>query len=320
MSSRARTSLVVAALAVLAAVVVAGAAVLSADERDSGAATAVKPQPREGFPPLALSLGVRDDAEARELRRAVVLYEADRHTEAARKFGRYDSLEAKLGAAFAAWPASEDRIEQLGALFPRSALVQLHVGLARFWAGTGGALSAWREARDVEPDTPYAVRADDLIHPELAPGLPVFVPSFPYRIEGATPGEQLEALEADRSVRGRLLYGVALQRLGRPVSARRAFADALRLEPGGVDALVADAVGRYEKSNLSAAFSRLGPLTRRFPQAATVRFHLGVLLLWQNDVKEAKRQLRLARESEPGSRIAREAGRYLAELAQVGTG
>ena len=320
MSPRTRTALIVAALAALAAVVVAGAAVLSADERDSEAETAAQPQPRKGFPPLALSLGVRDDAEARELRRAVVLYETDRRKEAARKFGRYDSLEAKLGAAFAAWPASEDRIEQLGALYPRSALVQLHVGLARFWAGTGGALSAWREARDVEPDTPYAVRADDLIHPELAPGLPLFVPSFPYSIEGGTPASQLESLRGESSLSGRLLYGVALQRLGRPISARRAFADALQLAPDDVDALVADAVGRYEKSDPAAAFSRLGPLTRRFPQAATVRFHLGVLLLWQGDVQEAKRQLRLARASEPGSRIAREAGRYLAELAKVGTG
>ena len=319
MSPRARTALIVAALAALAAVVVAGAAVLSADERDSGAATAVQPQPRTGFPPLALSLGVRDDAEARELRRAVELYEAGRRKEAARMFGRFDSLEAKLGAAFAVWPASEDRIEQLGALYPRSALVQLHVGLARFWAGTGGALSAWREARDVEPDTPYAVRADDLIHPEFAPGLPTFIPSFPFSIQGGTPATQLEWLQTQTSLSGRLLYGVALQRLGRSVSARRAFADALLLAPNDVDALVADAVGRYDKSDPSAAFSRLGPLTRRFPQAATVRFHLGVLLLWQRDVKEAKRQLRLAQRSEPGSRIAREAGRYLAELTKVGT-
>lgn len=320
MSPHARTALFVAALAALAAVVVAGVAVLSADERDSGAATAVQPQPRKGFPHLELSLGVRDDAEARELRRAAQLYEAGRRAQAGRIFSRFDSLEAKLGAAFAAWPGSEDRIEQLGALYPRSALVQLHVGLARFWAGTGGALSAWREARDVEPDTPYAVRADDLIHLELAPGVPVFVPSFPYRVEGERPADQLEALRADLTAHGRILHGVALQRLGRPVSARRAFAEALRLDPDGVDALVADAVGRYEKSDPAAAFSRLGPLTRRFPQAATVRFHLGVLLLWQRDVKEAKRQLRLARESEPGSRIAREAGRYLAELAKVGTG
>ena len=320
MSPRARTSLIVAALALLAAVVAAGAAVLSAEERDSGTNNAVQPTPREGFPPLALSLGVRDDSEARDLRRAVELYEGDRRAAARQLFDRYDSLEAKLGAAFAAWPTSADRIEQLGALFPRSALVQLHVGLARFWAGTGGALTAWREARDVEPDTPYAVRADDLIHPDFAPGLPVFVPAFPYRIEGERPAEQLEALRADRTARGRILLGVALQRLGRPVSARRAFAEALRLDPNGVDALVADAVGRYAKSDPAAAFSRLGPLTRRFALSATVRFHLGVLLLWQRDVTEAKRQLRLAREGEPGSRIAREAGRYLAELARVGTG
>jgi len=319
-SPRARTSLVVAVLAAFAAVVVAGAAVLSADERDSGAATAVQPQPRKGFPHLELVLGVRDDAEARELRRAVQLYNGGRRLEAARIFGRYDSLESKLGAAFAAWPASKDRIEQLGALFPRSALVQLHVGLARFWAGTGGALTAWREARDVEPDTPYAVRADDLIHLDFAPGLPVFVPSFPFSIEGGTPAAQLEGLRGDASRRGRLLYGVALQRLGHPVSARRAFAEALFMAPNDVDALVADAVGRYDKSNPSAAFSRLGPLTRRFPKAATVRFHLGVLLLWQRDVQEAKRQLRLAQRSEPGSPIAHEAGRYLTELAKVGTG
>ena len=320
MTPRTRTALIVAALALGAAVVVAGAAVLSADERDSGPASAVEPQPRQGFPPLALSLGVRDDEEARELRRATEIYEAGRRGEARRIFERFDSLEAKLGAAFADWPATEDRIEQLGALYPRSALVQLHVGLARFWAGTGGALSAWREARDVEPDTPYAVRADDLIHPDFAPGRPVFVPSFPYSIEGGTPAEQLEALRADRTAHGRILHGVALQRLGRSVSARRAFAEAVKLDPDGVDALVADAVGRYEKGDPAAAFSRLGPLTRRFPRAATVRFHLGVLLLWQRDVKEAKRQLRLAQQSEPGSRIAREAGRYLAELAKVGTG
>ena len=70
------------------------------------------------------------------------LYEAGRRAEAGRIFSRYDSLEAKLGAAFAEWPATEDRIEQLGALYPRSALVQLHVGLARLWADTGDAGTA----------------------------------------------------------------------------------------------------------------------------------------------------------------------------------
>ena len=320
MSARARTALVVAVLAAAAAVVVVGATVLTAEEAEPTAAAEQQPQPREGSPPLELSFGVRDDAEAVALRRAATLYEKGERDQAAAIFARHESLEAKLGSAFTAWPASEDRIEQLGALYPRSSLVQLHVGLARFWAGTAGALAAWREARDVEPDTPYAVRASDLIHArDFAPGLPGFIVSFDYRIEGETPAEQLRLLAADRSLRGRLLYGVALQGLGRPVSARRAFAEALELAPNDVDALVADAVGRYDKGNPSAAFSRLGPLSRRFPDAATVRFHLGLLLLWQKDVAGAKRQLELARKAEPGSRIADEAARFLDAVRNAGT-
>jgi len=318
-SARTRTFLVVGALAALAAVVVASVAVLSAQEEPGAAAAGPAPKPRQGFPPLELSLGIRDDAEARDLRRAAVLYGQGKRQEAAAIFSRYDSLEAKLGSAFAAWPASEDRIEQLGALYPRSSLVQLHVGLSRFWAGLAGAQTAWREARDVEPDTPYAVRAGDLLHPEFAPGLPGFIVSFDYKIEGETPADQLRRLAADRTLRGRLLYGIALQGLGRPVSARRAFAQARALAPNDVDALVADAVGRYDKANPSAAFSRLGPLSRRFPHAATVRFHLGLLLLWQRDVKEATRQLELARAAEPGSKIAVEAKRFLDAVRNAGT-
>jgi len=318
-SARARTALIVALLAAAAAAVVAGAAVLTAEEVPSDAATETEPTPRKGFPPLELNLGIRADAEAADLRGAAALYEGGKRQQAAAIFGRYDSLEAKLGAAFAVWPASEDRIEQLGALYPRSSLAQLHVGLSRFWAGTAGALSAWREARDVEPDTPYAVRADDLLHPEFAPGLPGFVVGFDYRIEGKTPADQLRRLAADRTLRGRLLHGIALQGLGRPVSARRAFAEALELAPNDVDALVADAVGRYDKGNPSAAFSRLGPLSRRFPNAATVRFHLGLLLLWQKDIKEATRQLELARTAEPGSKIAAEAKRFLDAVRNAGT-
>jgi tetratricopeptide (TPR) repeat protein len=319
-SPRARTTLVVAALAVAAAIVVAGAAVWSAEEVEPDATAAAEPEPRPGFPPLAISFGLREDAEANDLRRAVGLYEEGKRDEAGRIFRRHDSLEAKIGTAFAGWPATEDRIEQLGALYPRSALVQLHVGLSRFWAGAGGALTAWREARDVEPDTPYAVRADDFLHAdEFAPGRPTFIPSFTYRLEGETLAEQLDAAVADRSVRGRLLLGILLQRLERPVSAARAFEEALALAPADVDALVADAVGRYDKSNPSAAFSRLGPLTRRYPEAASPRFHLGVLLLWQKDVAEAERQLELAKRAEPGSRIAREADRFLRAIRNAGS-
>src|SRR5687767_12366505 len=235
MSPRLRIALIVAALAALAAVAVTGVAALTAEEVQSAGGPAMEAKPREGFPPLALSLVEREDEQTRQLRRAAELYESGRHADAAEIFRRYDSLEAKLGTAFASWPASLDRIEQLGALFPRSALVQLHVGIARFWAGAGGAATAWREAREVEPDTPYAVRAGDLLHPrDFAPGLPVFVPSFSFRVEGGSLADQLETLRDDETLRGRLLYGVALQRLGRPVSARRAYAQALRLAPENV--------------------------------------------------------------------------------------
>lgn len=322
LSARARTALIVAALAVVAATVVAVGAEVTGEEVPGDPAAAQEPQPRKGSPPLVLSFGVREDAEARALARAAELYRAGRRREAAQIFGRYDSLEAKLGAAFAVWPASLDRVEQLGALYPRSALVQLHVGLARFWAGTAGARQAWREARDVEPDTPYAVHAADLLHPDFAPGLPVFVPTFDLGLEqeeGTSRAEQLDALTRDRSVRGRLRLGVALQRLGRPVSARRAFSEAVALAPNDVDALVADAVGRFEKNNPAAAFSRLGPLSRRFPRSASVRFHLGVLLLWRGDLDGARRQLRLAKKAAPGSKHAREAGRYLEAIRKAGT-
>ena len=329
MSPRTRTAAVVAALAALAAVVVAGSAALSSDD-PGPAATGATPAQREGTPPLVLDLGVRDDASAQALRRATRLY-ADGDREQARAlFLRDDSLEAKLGAAFAAWPGSLDRVEQLGALYPRSALVQLHVGLARFWAGERGALDAWREARDVEPDTPYAVRAGDLLHAELAPGLPLFQPATPLGapIDGKPARTQLELLReaAKTSFDGRaglvyrLYYGLALQRLGRPVSARRVYSAAAEAYPDDAEALVADAVGRYSKESPVAAFSRLGPLSRRYPRAATVRFHLGLLLLWQGDVAAARKQLQKARSAQPGSRIAREADRYLDELGRVGTG
>lgn len=321
MSPKARTALIVAALAVAAAVAVAVGAELTAEELEGDPAAAQEPQPREGRPPLVLDFGIRRDAEARALQQAAALYRAGKPGEAAGMFNLYDSLEAKLGAAFATWPGSIDRIEQLGALYPRSSFVQLHVGLARLWAGTGGELTAWREARDVEPDTPYAVRADDFINrDDFAPGRPTFTPSFAFRVEGETVQAQLDNLSADRSFRGRLLLGVLLQRLERPVSAARAYREALELAPNDVDALVADAVGRYEKSNPAGAFSRLGPLTRRFPNAASPRFHLGLLLLWQKDVKEATRQLELARKAEPGSPIAGEATRFLRAIRKAGSG
>jgi Flp pilus assembly protein TadD len=95
------------------------------------------------------------------------------------------------------------------------------------------------------------------------------------------------------------------------------FAEAARTAPSDPEAQAAAALGRYRKDAPERAFSRLGPLTRRFPHAATVRFHLGLCLVWLGRLEEAKRQLALAKQIAPRSRLAREANRFLARLESV---
>jgi hypothetical protein len=58
---------------------------------------------------------------------------------------------------------------------------------------------------------------------------------------------------------------------------------------------------------------------RVFPRAQTVRFHLGVLLLWLGEVKTARKELLLARARNPASALGREANAFLGSLAGIGT-
>jgi tetratricopeptide (TPR) repeat protein len=314
-SARRRVVLLVALVAAAAVAVVAATAL----SMDGGSATSgvADPKPRPGRPPLSLALGFRGDAEARDLERGSALYAKGDLEGAAAQFERHDSLEAKVGSAFSAWPVGTlDRVEQLAKLYPESAAVQFHLGLARLWAQRGDPVSAWRAAIDAEPDTPYAVLAGNVLHPKLPRGLPGFIPSFaaPAEIVHLPPRRQLAALREraqNDSVRELLLYGVGLQRVGRPVSAARVFGRAARVAPGSAEAQVAAAVGQFDKDAPERAFGRLGPLTRRFPGEPTVRFHLGVLLLWTGRVGAAERQFRLAARTQPGSPLAREAARYL---------
>lgn len=314
--------MLLAALAATAAAGVAAVAVVSAGDGSPGT-TATVATPRPGRPPLSLALGFRTDAEARDLRRAEALYAAGRLAAAEALFARHRSLEAQVGAAFGTWPVGTlDRLEQLGVLYPQSALVQLHLGLARLWADQGDPVAAWRAAVDAEPDTPYAILAGNVLHPRLPRGIPIFTPSFsaPPEVARLPPGRQLAALRRRAEhggVRELLLYGVGLQRVGQPVSAERAFQRAAREAPGDAEAQVAAAVGSFDKDQPVVAFGRLGPLTRTFPKDATVRFHLGVLLLWTGRIDPAVRQFRLASKTQPGSPLAREAARYLETIRKA---
>lgn len=323
MSPRTRVLLLTA----LAALAAAGGAVgITLATTRGEHRTEAAPKPRPGSPPLALDFGVRVDAEAQQLRRATRLYDRGRANEALAIFRRYRSLAARVGAAYATWPdGALERLRALAREHPRSALVRLHLGVALLWGRRGvAAADAWRTAERAEPDTPYAVRAADFLHPRLAPGLPPFVPSFglPPAVARLPPDRQLAALARrarDGGAHAKLLYGVALQRLRRPVSARRQFAAAAAAAPGDPQAQVAAAVGRFDKDAPQRAFARLGPLTRRFPKAPTVRFHLGLLLLWLGDVRDARAQLRRAVAEAPGTPLGREAQRFLDRLGSSGT-
>jgi hypothetical protein len=321
-SPRRRIVLFVAAVAAAAVAVVAGVA-LSSDGDSAGTTQTTTAGPREGRPPLSFALGFRTDPEARDLTKAQALYASGDTAAAAGLFARHDSLEAKVGGALAAWPdGSLDRLEQLAKLYPGVAVVQLHLGLARLWANEGDPVAAWRAVLDAEPDTPYAVVAGNLLHPELPRGLPAFIPSFGASpaITSLPPARQLEALRLAASRGGlheKLLYGVGLQRVGRPVAAARVFDQAARRYRNDVEAQVAGAVGQFDKDAPGRAFGRLGPLSGTYPNEPTVRFHLGVLLLWTGRIQGAERQFRLAARARPGSPLAREADRYLETIRKA---
>jgi tetratricopeptide (TPR) repeat protein len=200
--------------------------------------------------------------------------------------------------ALRAWPAGTvRRLRILSARYPGSGLVRLELGLALAFSGQqSDAVRVWREAERVQPDSPSAVRAQDLRHPGSAPGLPPFVPSF---VRSTSPAE------------AHLLRGAAYQQALRPVSAEREFRTAVRLAPTDPEALTAAAVGMYDKDRPALAFSRLGPLAKRFPHAQTVRFHLGLLLIYFGDFAHARRELAQARAEGPETPLGKRADTLL---------
>jgi tetratricopeptide (TPR) repeat protein len=212
---------------------------------------------------------------------------------------------ARLAGDVRAAVGSVPRLRGLATANPRSSFVRLNLGLALFWRReNAGALTAWRQAKRLQPDTPSAVRAGDLLHPDSPRGLPQFEPS---------------TARADTPARRLIIRGVRLQASGRPVSAERLFARAARLVPRDSDAQVAAAVGLYDKDDPSRAFSRLGPLVRRFPHAQTVRFHLGLLSIWLGTFGQARKELRRALAENPKSTYGREARLLLKRLENVRT-
>jgi predicted Zn-dependent protease len=317
--ARLRTYLLVALAAVgTAALVVATVAFTRTSPRAASETTTTT---TGRAPALVLDLGLRTDPEAVALRRANRLYSAGRRRAAGRIFARHRSVQSQVGAAVAAWPnGTVARLDELAARYPSNGVVLLHLGLAQVASGDANAAeAAWRKVLARDPDSEAAVQAESLLHPRFAPGRPPFVPSFvvPAEVARLSPARQIAALERaarGRDVKAKLLYGSALQRLGRPVSAERQFAAAASLAPDDPEAQTAAAVGLFSKAKPELAFSRLGPLAPRFPRSQSVRFHLGELLLWIGQLDRARQELRLALRERPSTPLGKTAAEFLAKL------
>ena len=319
MGARARVLAIVAIAAALAAAAVVGVTLLQTRGDKTTAAGAVT-KPRAGVPSLWLDFGVRDDAETRALTGASRLLADGRLRAAAAVFGRYHSVPAQIGAAFARWhDGGLDAVKRVVAAHPDSPVAQFHLGMAYLWSGrVADAVSTWQRLDARHPDAPESVEAENLLYPDLAPGLPLLV--TPLTLPSApTAAAQLRLLARDAShpdANAKLRYGTALWRLDRRVSAERQFAAAARLAPHDPLALTLAAVGLFSKRDPVRAFSRLGPLTGVFPRAAVVRLHLGLLLVWTRRPAKGEQQLRLAVRDEPRSVYAVVARKILADVSK----
>ena len=321
--SRARViALVTLAALALAAIAVGGAVIQGRAFENDEAGEAHRPAEP---PPLQLAV-YESGALAEDLRAGERAYETGDAREAADRFDAAlrrdpESVEAAVGAAIAAWPdGTTESLRELVETHPESGVARLHLGLAVFAEGDAeGARAAWRIAERVDPDSPAALEAESLLHPDMPRGRPFFVPSraSDVRADRLDVEERLERLRARARADGTdawIAYGAALQRVGRPLSARLAFDRAVAEDPTSVEARTAAAVARFDKDDPARAFSRLGPLSREHGRSPVVRFHLGYVLLWLGQVEEAKRQLGLAVSAGPRTTHGRDARRLLARL------
>ena len=179
-------------------------------------------------------------------------------------------------------------------------VVQFNFATELFCAGyVSESERAFRQAKKAGRDTFYEIQSDVILHPQyFSRGYPIFEPLTTQTL---------------------LAQGVLQQRQGHQHSAEALYARAARLHPGDDEAQVAAAVGRFDMDDLSASFSRLGPLVRRFPQSQSVRYHLGLLLAWTGQRDQAVKEFRLARDLGPKTALGKHARTFLAGLVTGGT-
>jgi hypothetical protein len=322
MAPRTRVGTIVAAAACAVVAATVGVTLLQSRGQGTTAPGSVT-KPRTGRPPLFLDFGIRDDPEATALAHAAALANGGKPRQAAAIFARYRSLPAEIGLAFSRWPdGGLDELKHLVATHPSSPQAQFHLGMAYYWSGrVADAARTWQQVAVHYPDSPESVEAENVLYPGMKSGLPLIVTPVG---EPDAPTLAAQVAIVERAARkpdptAKLRYGLALWQLWRRVAAERQFDAAARLAPADPVVQTAAAVGAFTKRAPARAFARLGPLTGRFPRAAVVRFHLGLLLLWTAQPKKGLAQLRLAIADEPRSVYAKDARVLLSALGKHGT-
>ncbi|HKD94485.1 MAG TPA: hypothetical protein VKB43_07225, partial [Gaiellaceae bacterium] len=226
---RRRVVLFVAGAAAIAASAVVGVTVFQTHGEHTTVPGAVT-KARSGPPPVQLEFSLAESAEARALAQAETLLDKDhKAAQAAAIFRRYHSLEAQLGALFADWrgPESLPAVKRLVAAHPHQPAALLNLGWADYQAGRNAdAVAAWRKTASEFPDSPYGVDAEDALHPNTIPGLPILITGIspPASIGSLPPVQQLAALKraaAKDDLRAKIVYGAALWNLRRPASAEQ---------------------------------------------------------------------------------------------------
>jgi hypothetical protein len=208
---------------------------------------------------------------------------------------------SQIRTAFRNWPhGSLDAMETLGQEYRHDPVVQLYLGIALFWSGYDADATAVFERVKTKSgggyDTPWEIQADNLLHPQYFEGYPVFTPT---------------------GTNALLRRGSALQAQGHQHSAEHLYQLAAREEPGDAEAQVAAAVGLFDKDDLSASFSHLGPLTQRFPRSQSVRYYLGLLLAWTDQRDASVVQFRKTVALGKATPLGESAQAFLSKLGSV---
>ncbi len=192
-------------------------------------------------------------------------------------------------------------LEPLAQVSPKDPVVVFNDALALYCAGyPNEAAQAFQQAKKVGANTYYGVQSDVLLHPQYfqEAGYPPFVYS------GKDP---------------LLIAGQVEQRGFHQRSAEKLWAKDAKLHPGSDAAQVAAAVGRFDMSNLNASFSRLGPLVKRFPKSQSIRFHLGLLLVWTGQRNQAVTEFQDAVKLGPDTALGKEAQNFVTKIESGGS-